>query len=73
MKWEKIETEIATGIYRASVFGGWLILATDDVMTPTNQGYAQPVYESGHEWRTALTFVPDANHEWKLTDNKQIL
>ena len=47
---------------RASVFGGWLIQAYEDVVHETESQGKIP----GWDYRIALTFVPDLNHEWEL-------
>lgn len=65
LEWERIDDSTSAGVYRAKVFGGWLIMATDDVITPVNTGYSMPEYHQGYEWRTSITFVPDLKHEWK--------
>lgn len=49
---------------RARVIGGWILRETIPVMTPVNTGYTQPEMLTGYEWRIAMTFIPDPNHEW---------
>jgi hypothetical protein len=66
LTWEPIESNHGSYINRAKVFGGWLVMTTDDVQTPTEQGYDRPVLEQGFEWRTSLCFVPDPKHEWVI-------
>lgn len=61
MKWE----HISGAAYRTRVFGGWLVKITEDVyhITASNGPY-------GHDFRVAMTFVPDPDHEWSI-DNIQ--
>ena len=65
LEWESIESSRSNNIYKAKVFGGWLVMSVDDVRSPVNIGYDQPDYQYGYEWRNSLTFVPDINGEWK--------
>ncbi len=65
LKWETVDSTTET-ISRAKIFGGWLVSAVNDVRSPVNNGYNQPDYPTGYEWRTSITFIPDPNHEWKL-------
>jgi len=65
LEWEPIDSNHGNYIVRAKVFGGWLVMVTDDVMTPIYRGYDTPNNEAGYEFRTSLTFVPDQKHEWK--------
>lgn len=65
LKWETIEHDHGNHLTRAKVFGGWLVMSTDDVMTSMYDGYGSSNSE-GYEWRTSLTFVPDLKYEWKL-------
>lgn len=59
--WEAVKTNHDT-LYRAKVFGGWLVRVDNDVISnPTGD---MGMGSSGYEWRTALTFIPDVNHEW---------
>jgi len=55
----KFET-IGRNIERAKVFGGWIIKAYSEVIHKEN--FAE--IECGLDWRIAMTFVPDPNHEW---------
>lgn len=65
LEWESIESNTSNYIQRAKVFGGWLVMSTDDVQTSVYTGYTQPENQQGHEFRTSITFVPDLKHEWK--------
>lgn len=58
MEWEDIEPG---RLERAKVLGGWLVRGFEDVSHNTNNGL-----QSGWDWRVALAFVPDINHEWKI-------
>lgn len=64
LEWENIEHNHGNYLVRAKVFGGWLVMSTDDVQTLRNDGYTLNP-ESGYEWRTSIAFVPDIKHEWK--------
>lgn len=48
---------------RAKIPGGWLVKAFEDVMHDRSD-YGQGMV-GGWEWRIAMCFVPDPNHEWK--------
>jgi len=63
LEWEQIEHNHGNQITRAKVFGGWLVMLTDEVQTLTNDGYGFS-HSEGYEWRTSITFIPDINHEW---------
>lgn len=64
LEWEQIEHNHGNYLTRAKVFGGWLVMSTDEVQTPMDEGYDKPVNRQGYEWRTSITFVPDLKHEW---------
>lgn len=64
LEWEQIEHNHGNYITRAKIFGGWLVMSTDEVQTLRNDGYGLSP-ENGYEWRTSITFVPDPKHEWK--------
>lgn len=58
MNWEQIDAYHE----RAKVFGGWLVKAFSDVTHYLpDQGL-----QSGWDYRVAMTFVPDVNHEWVI-------
>lgn len=70
MTWEQIGTAEAGYLYRAAIFGGWLVKEVQDVSTvlPDWSGNMPAIRnEHGYEWRSSITFVPDPNHEWDLT------
>ena len=57
-EWEEIDQYHQ----RAKVFGGWLVKATEDVIHNTEwQGMV-----GGWDWRIAMAFVPDPQHEWAI-------
>ena len=52
---------------RAKVHGGWLVKAFEDVTHDTDhQGMAE-----GWDWRVAMAFVPDPNHEWVIHEEEK--
>ena len=60
LKWEHFDDWYR----RAKIFGGWLVIYDSDVahnMLQDGRGF-----ETGWDWRPAMTFVPDPNHEWEL-------
>lgn len=66
LNWEDIQHDNVFVLRRTKIFGGWLVSAISDVMTPQNtmEGFINNSF--GYQWRTSITFVPDPNHEWKL-------
>lgn len=56
LKWES-NSEYS----RAKVFGGWLVKFAEDVFTNL---YSDSTPITGYEWRSAVTFIPDPNHDW---------
>ena len=71
IKWEQVgNPEQADCLYRAPIFGGWLVRDVQVVMTSIPDYYGNGGAfrkEQGHEQRSSMTFVPDPNHEWDLT------
>lgn len=65
LKWELIDKDGTAQINRAPIFGGWLVLVTDNVCNNLTSNGQGPL-EQGYEWRNNLTFVPDPKHEWAL-------
>ncbi|MCP3681824.1 MAG: hypothetical protein GY861_03965 [bacterium] len=61
MQWEEIETNLE----RAKVPGGWLVRTYTDVFHLDN---GMSSGGEGWDWRVAMTFVPDANHEWVISE-----
>ena len=59
MIFERIDNEHQ----RAKVYGGWIVKAFDEVMTPMYPGDPP---KDGYEWRISMCFVPDPNHDWIL-------
>lgn len=60
MKWEEIDNNHQ----RAKVFGGWLVKTFEDVYH--GRGRFGNDMQEGWDWRVAMTFVPDPNHEWEV-------
>lgn len=62
MEWEEIDSNE----FRAKVIGGWVLKVHEHVfhMTDTREG-------EGWDWRVAITFIPDINHEWVI-DKKEV-
>jgi hypothetical protein len=56
--WESIDSTMGL-FYRTKTFGGWLVMSEAEVME-----HVYDRWQSGYNWRTALVFVPDPNHEW---------
>jgi hypothetical protein len=61
LKWEEIKQDRAFYLYKAKVPGGWLVACTDDVLDQSEQLF----HQSGWEWRTSITYVPDPLGVWK--------
>lgn len=60
--WEEIQDDKATsGTFRAKVIGGWLVKSIEHVHISLHEDMRP---QDGYEWRVAMCFVPDANHEW---------
>ena len=49
---------------RAKVHGGWIVKAHEEVIHDN----AQQGMVGGWDWRIAMTFVPDENHEWEIQE-----
>ncbi len=60
----KLEWEIIDPYHqRAKVPGGWIFKALEDVSHDKScDGHGM---DSGWDYRVAICFVPDPNHEWK--------
>lgn len=58
VEWEEIEQGSYSGyLYRAKVFGGWLVRACDDVVhDKSDVGHGM---DSGWDYRNSITFIPD--------------
>lgn len=61
MEWEHIDGHHQ----RAKVIGGWLVKAFEDV-THGDCGPYGNEKGSGWDWRVAMAFVPDPNHDWVI-------
>lgn len=68
LEWEPIDQEHAGTMFRARVPGGWLVKEVQDKALAYPEEFKENVngwrYETGYEWRSSVTFVPDAEHEW---------
>lgn len=58
LEWEQIDNYHQ----RARILGGWLVKAYEDVMQDRS-AYGQGLI-GGWDFRIAMCFVPDPNHEW---------
>jgi hypothetical protein len=63
LEWEDIDLHHS----RAKILGGWLVKAYENVVHNTGSGM-----QDGWDWRVAMCFVPDPNHEWVLEEDKKI-
>lgn len=63
MDWENI----GPGEWRTPVPGGWLVKIEYEVqhMGKAIEERFSSCMVSGYDWRPALAYVPDPNHEWK--------
>jgi len=66
LKWEKIFSEHSNYLNRAAVFGGWLVMSTDDVIEYQGD-QSHKTGQEGYQWRTSICFIPDPSHSWDLT------
>jgi hypothetical protein len=58
-EWEKLDGSNQ----RAKVYGGWIVIHFEDVFVNIpGQGMV-----CGWEWKSAMVFIPDSKHEWKIT------
>lgn len=48
---------------RAKVHGGWIVKALESVYHPLARDGEGA---EGWDWRVAMAFVPDPNHEWEI-------
>jgi len=60
-KWEMIKKEPVGGIYRAMVYGGWLLFSTAQGTAKTDDGTKY------HPRIGSLVFISDGDHEWECT------
>ena len=49
---------------RAKVHGGWIVKTFENVIHDVYEG----MMRDGWDWRVAMCFVPDPNHEWIIED-----
>ena len=61
MNWERIDD----WHLRAKVFGGWLVKAHESVY---HLDYINACGDDGWDFRVAMAYVPDVNHEWKIEE-----
>ena len=60
----KFEWETLDGTtQRARVFGGWLVKTCEDIYHHSD---SEGRLGCGFDWRVAMVFVPDKNHEWVI-------
>lgn len=70
MEWEQTDNG---ELHRAKIPGGWLVKTYTAVVTvlPQSQMDMMDIKERmGHEWRVAMCFVPDPEHEWRLEEEE---
>jgi len=60
-QWEEIPE---TALSRMPIYGGWLVMILENVFQSDRGTW-------GWDYRPALTFVPDPNHEWKTPLEKE--
>lgn len=60
MVWEKIESDTSGTMYRSRTPTGWLVYEINNVL---HTAHDVPL-QSGYEWRSAMTFVPDPEGVW---------
>jgi hypothetical protein len=60
INWESIDGYT----FRSKVFGGWLVKVLEDVVHLDSPRHSNSV--NGYDWRVAMTFVPDPEHEWTV-------
>ena len=60
MEWETIDGYH----FRTKVPGGWLVKVIEDVFLFMDKDDNHP--QTDFEWRVAIAFVPDINHEWEI-------
>ncbi len=66
--WEQIKSDHGHTVFRAKIFGGWLVLVSNEVSTQVPDGDSFR-NEQQWEWRESVTFVPDPKHEWTDEQN----
>lgn len=67
--WEEIKQNQGAYLCRAKVFGGWLVKETQEVHLDIGDNHTSVLSNTGYEWTSSITFVPDANHEWKINND----
>ena len=70
LNWEEISNSSCTDVFRAPVFGGWLVMSVDNTQTQFPEQWGPSLVsfrnDTGYEWKSSVTFIPDAKHEWDL-------
>lgn len=59
---EEVKSNLGDTLWRAPIPGGWLVKVTSEVIHQNPQQGMQ----SGWDWRSSITFVPDKAHSWKV-------
>lgn len=65
--WEQLEHGHSGDIYRCKVPNGWLVKEYMNVCHYTADGQLK----EGNDWRIAICFMPDPNHEWLKQPEKK--
>ncbi len=60
MKWERIDDWHE----RVQIYGGWLVKAREAVVHDRSENGQGMI--DGWDFRVAMCFIPDPNHEWIL-------
>lgn len=68
MIWERIRHNRGNYIDRTPIFGGWLVMTTDDVMAFAGE-LDDRTFITGYQYRTSISFVPDPQHLWNLNED----
>lgn len=74
LQWEFVPTtEQYQRLERAAIFGGWLVKNTSNLQNiplfPQESGVFHSIkMPEDYTQRITLTFVPDSNHIWSLTE-----
>lgn len=63
LEFEPIKHNMGVYLCRARVPGGWIVMASDDVITQSENHREQ----TGLGFRTSITFIPDINWSWGMS------
>lgn len=66
LNWEIIPQNTAGTLQRVKVPNGWLVREVQDVHLDLGGHFKPILSNSGYEWTSSITFVPDPNWEWKI-------